>query len=58
MNSSSKAKTRSEIAAQLGMSYSTLNRKLKKKGVKLSPGLLNTKEVKTIYNALGFELTW
>ena len=55
MNISHKAKTRCEVAAQLGMSYTTLYRKLKKKGVKLSPGLLNTEEIKKIYNVLGFE---
>lgn len=46
-------KTRQEIATELGISVSTFRRKLKKKGISLSGGLLNLSEQNRIYQAFG-----
>lgn len=46
-------KTRQEIATELGISVSTFRRKLKKKGITLSGGLLNLSEQNRIYQAFG-----
>ncbi len=51
-----RAKTRREIANELGMSYHTLYRKLKKNGIELPSGLVNPENVKKIYAALGYPL--
>lgn len=54
MKNNASAKTRQEIAHYLGISYSTLYRRLKKSDLELSSGLLTPEEVKMVYQALGF----
>ncbi|MEM9885011.1 MAG: hypothetical protein AAF849_03900 [Bacteroidota bacterium] len=46
-----KAKTRQEIATELGISYSTFRRKIKEWGIELPTGLLYEHEQTIIYNA-------
>ena len=45
-------KTRQEMANELGICAKTLRRKIKSSGLNISPGLLNLKEQKMIYNLI------
>lgn len=47
-------KTRKQIAAEYGFSYSTLMRKLKKYGITVPPGDLLPTTQKNIYELLGY----
>lgn len=48
------AKTRRELAAELGISYTTLYRWLKKKQIDLPAGLVPPQKIVEIYEKLGF----
>lgn len=52
-NATTPFKTRQEIAKELGISVRTLQRKLKKKSIILSGGLLNLSEQNKIYQTFG-----
>ena len=49
--------TRQEIADNIGISVSTLYRKLKKADLKISSGYLNPKEQMLIYTLFGIPVT-
>ncbi len=50
------AKTRQELADELGISYTTLYRWLKKHKIELSAGLIPPQRIISIYLELGFPL--
>jgi hypothetical protein len=50
-----KAKTRLQIAEEIGISPKTLSRRLSKKKIKLPPGLIFPNVRKMIYKALGVQ---
>lgn len=49
-----KAKTRQQIATEYGIHRNTLTNQLKKAGIKLPLGILMPKDVKRIYDTLGW----
>lgn len=49
------AKTRQELAQDLGINVSTLRYKLKKLGLRTTSGLLIPDEIVRIYQALGYK---
>lgn len=52
--STTKVKTRQQIASEYGYSYSTLWRRLNKHGLDLSSGLISRRWQKMIYETLGY----
>ena len=50
------AKTRQELAEDLGVSYTTLYRWLKKNQIELSTGLVPPQKIVEIYQTLGFPI--
>ena len=49
-------KTRQELASELGISYTTLYRWLKKNQIDLPSGLISPQNVQEIYQKLGFPI--